>query len=284
MKTPNILQDKRYEKFVERYYDNLLLYVMENCQFTPTWQQVEFLDACSRPGARVAVSSGHGTGKSAVLAWILDWNMRVFPFSNAILTATNIEQARSVVWKYLDGVIETMERLYPWQKNCFIKETRRYYAAGYKDSWYVLPKTASKANPENLAGQHNDNLMIVVDEASGVPDAIHEVLRGALTGRRNRYIMTSQPTRPSGYFWEAMNQLNKGQKNGIYDALYMNSEESPIVSREFIKNALIEYGGHSSPEYQIRVLGTFPDNMSGFLIPRHWAEECTKTTVSFEGI
>lgn len=283
MKTPNILQDKRYQKFVERYYDNLLLYVLENCQFTPTWQQVEFLDACSKPGARVAVSSGHGTGKSAVLAWILDWNMRVFPFSNAILTATNIEQARSVVWKYLDGVIETMERLYPWQRNCFIKETRRYYAAGYKDSWYVLPKTASKANPENLAGQHNDNLMIVVDEASGVADSIHEVLRGALTGKRNRYIMTSQPTRPSGYFWEAMNQLNKEQKNGIYDALYMNSEESPIVSREFIKNALVEYGGHSSPEYQIRVLGAFPDNMSGFLIPRHWVEECTKTPVDFEG-
>ena len=278
----NILADERYARFVERYYDNLPLYVLENCSYTPTWQQMEFLYACTRPGARVAVSSGHGTGKSFCLAWLLDWNIRVFPFSNAILTATNIEQARSVVWKYLDGVIETMEKMYPWQRDCFVKETRRYYAAGYKDSWYVLPKTASKANPENLAGQHNENLLIVVDEASGVPDAIHEVLRGALTGPRNRYVMTSQPTRPAGYFWEAMNKFNKGQATGgIYDAIYMNSEESPIVSREFIKNALIEYGGHSSPEYQIRVIGAFPDNMSGFLIPRHWVEECINTTVDF---
>ena len=108
----NILADERYARFVERYYDNLPLYVLENCSYTPTWQQMEFLYACTRPGARVAVSSGHGTGKSFCLAWLLDWNIRVFPFSNAILTATNIEQARSVVWKYLDGVIETMEKMY----------------------------------------------------------------------------------------------------------------------------------------------------------------------------
>ncbi len=224
----------------------------------------------------------HNTGKSWCLAWLLDWNLRCFPMSNALLTATNIEQARSVVWKYLDEVIETIEKVYPWQRDMFIKETRRYYAACFKDAWYVLPKTASKANPENLAGQHNENLLIVVDEASGVPDPIHEVLRGALTGPRNRYVMTSQPTRPSGYFWEAMNKLNKPQANGIYDAIYMNSEESPIVSREFIKNALIEYGGHSSPEYQIRVLGIFPDNLSGFLIPRHWVMECMDAKVDMD--
>lgn len=217
----------------------------------------------------------HNTGKSHLLAWLLDWNMRVFPFSNAILTATNIEQARSVVWKYLDGVIERMEYIYPWMRGMFVKETRRYYARGFKDSWYVLPKTASKSAPENLAGQHNDNLLVIVDEASGVDDAIHEVLRGALTHRRNRYVMTSQPTRPSGHFADAMRTLSKENANGgIYDAITMNSEESPLVSHDFIKEKLYEYGGHHSPEYQVRVLGRFPDNMAGYLIPRTWVEDC----------
>ena len=224
----------------------------------------------------------HNTGKSFCLAWLIDWNLRVFPHSNAILTATNIEQARSVVWKYLDGVIERMELLYPWMRNFFVKETRRYFARGYKDSWYVLPKTASKNAPENLAGQHNNNLLIVVDEASGVDDAIHGVLRGALTHRRNRYVMTSQPTRPAGHFADAMRKLAKdGSGNGIYDAITMNSEESPIVSREFILEKLQEYGGHHSPEYQIKVLGNFPDNMAGYLIPRSWVEDCQHTSITF---
>jgi len=431
-KAPNILADPRYLVFRERYYDNFRDYMLENCDVTPTWQQMEFVEACQRPGARVAVASGHGcfgkgtpilmfdgtvkpvedvhegdvlmgddgtprhvlrlcrgrecmyrftfadgvehiyneshilclvstrshgnqrygekiqvtvrqrmawcekkrnsyvayrkrlkpdssvifpisihsvtrlgegeyygfeldgnrrflsgdlmvlhnTGKSFCLAWLLDWNMRVFPHSNAVLTATNIEQARSVVWKYLDGVIDCMDRMYPWMRGFFVKETRRYYARGYKDSWYVLPKTASKSAPENLAGQHNNNLLIVVDEASAVDDAIHGVLRGALTHRRNRYIMTSQPTRPSGHFADAMRKLS-GQ-GGIYNAIVMNSEDSPIVSREFILEKLHEYNGHHSPEYQIKVLGHFPDNMAGYLIPRQRVEDCQYTKIEFD--
>lgn len=270
-----ILCDPRYAEFQECYYDNLVGYVLDNARHTPTWQQMEFIEAVSEPGCRVAVSSGHGTGKSAMLAWILDWHLRVFHYSNAMLTATNIEQARSVVWKYLDEVIYDMEAMYPWQAGYFQKETRRYFSVLHKDSWYVMPKTASKAKPENLAGQHNVNYLVVVDEASGVDDVIHEVLRGAMTHERNRYVMTSQPTRATGHFAEAMTKLaKKPDGSGIYTAITMNSELSPLVSKSFIREKLIEYGGHHSPEYQIRVLGNLPDNLSGYLIPRSWCVQC----------
>lgn len=286
-----ILRDERYLRFQEKYYDNLVDYVVDHSRHTPTWQQMQLYEAATVPGCRVAVSSGHGTGKSAALAWVLDWHLRVFHFSNALLTATNIEQARSVVWKYLDEVIEDMEKIYPWQRGYFVKETRRYYAALHKDSWYVLPRTASKAKPENLAGQHNINYLVVVDEASGVDDVIHDVLRGALTHERNRYVMTSQPTRANGHFAEAMTKLakkegqqyeNSGDVRGIYDAITMNSELSPLVSMTFIRDKLIEYGGHHSPEYQIRVLGNLPDNLSGYLIPRSWCVQCTTARITHE--
>lgn len=280
-----ILRDERYARFQEKYYDNLVQYVLDHSRHVPTWQQMQLYEAASKPGCRVAVSSGHGTGKSAALAWVLDWHLRVFHFSNALLTATNIEQARSVVWKYLDEVIEDMEAIYPWQRGYFVKETKRYYAALHKDSWYVLPRTASKSKPENLAGQHNINYMVVVDEASGVDDVIHEVLKGALTNERNRYIMTSQPTRATGHFAEAMTKLaiTEGKKeNAIYTAITMNSELSPLVSMTFIRDKLIEYGGHHSPEYQIRVLGNLPDNLSGYLIPRSWCVQCVTTKITHE--
>lgn len=242
---------------------------------------MEFLEAVSRPGCRVAVSYGHGTSKSAMLAWILDWHLRVFHFSNAMLTATNIEQDRSVVWKYLDDVIADVEAMYPWQAGYFVKETRRYFSVLHKDSWYVMPKTASKAKPENLAGQHNINYLVVVDEASGVDDVIHDVLKGALTNERNRYVMTSQPTRATGHFAEAMTKLAVKERGGpgIYTAITMNSELSPLVSHQFIRDKLIEYGGHHSPEHQIRVLGNLPDNLSGYLIPRSWCVQCLSNKI-----
>ncbi len=278
-KVKDITRDPRYLEFCDRYYDNLVGYALELSRHTPTWQQIEVMEAIQEPGSRVAIASGHGTGKSALAAIVLDWHLRVFPFSNALLTATNIDQARSVVWKYIEEIQQDVDRAFPWMAGFFVKQAKSYYANGHKDSWYVIPKTASKDKPENLAGQHAFNYLVFVDEASGVPDENLGVLRGALTQHRNRFFMASQPTRPVGHFAEAMTTLAKrvlpdGTVDGIYDTFTLNSEESPLVSKKFIKEKLHEYGGHHAPEYQIKVLGRLPDNLSGYLIPKKWCEDC----------
>ena len=273
-----LLSDPRYLDFCVRYHNDLVRYVAENSRYQMTWQQKNLYEAIQKPGCRVACASGHGIGKSWGVAWALDWHLRTLIQSNAMITATNIEQVRSVVWKELESVMVDVQRNYPWMDGYFIKETKRYYAAGFKDSWYVIPRTASKAAPENLAGQHNPNYMCIVDEASGVADTIHGVLRGALTHADNRYVMISQPTRPVGHFAEAFSSLRE-----IYATFNMNSEESPIVSHEFIREKLIEYGGHHSPEYQIKVLGRLPDNLSGFLIPKTWLEAAQHRQIQHSG-
>ena len=56
---------------------------------------------------------------------------------------------------------------------------------------------------ENLAGLHGDWLMIWADEASGVPDANFGVMGGALSDKRNRMVLTSQPTRNNGFLRHA---------------------------------------------------------------------------------
>lgn len=208
------------------------------------------------------------TGKSWALAWFFDWHLRVFPLSNALLTANNLEQCRIGVWKYLDEVIADVENNWPWQRGHFIKMAKRYYSRDFKDSWFVMPKTASKHKPEGMAGQHALHYAVVVDEASGVEDVIHDVIEGALTQAENRHILVSQPTRSVGRFADAFTTLKD-----IYKTFQLNAEESPFVDRPWIEKQLIKYGGHHSPEYQIKVLGRFPDNLEGFLLPRIWLEE-----------
>ena len=128
-----------------------------------------------------------------------------------------------------------------------------------------------------MAGQHNDNYIVICDEASGIADEIHGVLRGALTHKNNRYVMMSQPTRPTGHFADAFKSLSD-----TYTGFYMNAEESPIVGLHFINEKLLEYGGHHSPEYQIKVLGRFPDNMSGYLIPLSWCLDGQDTLIEHQ--
>ncbi|MFH1984794.1 MAG: protein PacB [Pseudomonadota bacterium] len=265
----DLLHSNQYLDFCARYHGDLVGYVLDHSRYRLTWQQLDVAEAIQEPGARVAAASGHGTGKSHLAAWVIDWNIRVYPFSNSLLTATNITQVRSVVWKYLDQVMADMDKVRPWMRGLFVKKAQLYFHISYKDSWFALPKTASKGAAENIAGQHNKHYIVIVDEASGVPDEIHGVMRGALTeGADNRYLMFSQPTRTVGHFADAFGKLS-----GIYRTFHLNAELSPLVDKTFIREKLIEYGGHHSPEYQIKVLGKFPDNLSGFLIPARWLEQ-----------
>jgi len=270
-KGKTILDEARYADFCLRYRNDLVRYITEAVGVVPSWQQLEAIEAIQEPGSRIAISSGHGSGKSFLYAVVCDWMLRTYIFSNTMLTATNIEQVRSVVWKELDTVMWAVNAAYPWMSDFFIKETKRYYARGFKDSWYVLPRTAPKHKPESIAGQHRKWYTVLVDEASGVDDGIFDVIRGALTDDHNRMVIVSQPTRASGHFADAFSA-----KKSLYKTFYFNAEESRLVSKKFIREKMIEYGGHHSPEYQIRVLGRFPDNLSGMLIPRHWCLDAQK--------
>jgi hypothetical protein len=271
----DIRSDSRYVDFCVRYRHNLERYMAEAVGVTPSWQQLDAIRAIQPPGSRVAISSGHGTGKSFLYAVLCDWLLRAYPQSNTIITATNIEQVRSVVWKELDTVIGAVNERYPWMSGDFVKETRRYYVKGCKDSWYVMPRTAPKYKPESIAGQHRQWYTVLVDEASAVDDEVLGVLRGALTNKNNRFVMVSQPTRSSGHFAEAFSTLGD-----LYRSFFFNAEESPLVDREFIREKLREYGGHHSPEYQIKVLGRFPDRLAGYLIPRSWCLEAQQVNIA----
>lgn len=279
-KKKTLLQDPRYPDFMARYWDNLPKYVMENCRIKPTWQQYDVMTAISPPGSRTAVASGHGTGKSRLMASVVDWHVRTFPFSNGLLTANNIDQCRIGVWKYLDEVMADMDFNHTWMSQYVVKETKRYYVPVVngnnvsKDSWFFIPKTAGKSNPQGLAGQHHKHYMAMVDEASEVDDVKHDVIEGALTQPRNRHVMLSQPTRIVGRFAECWSILSH-----IYTTFNLNAEESPLVDKAWIAQQLAKYGGHHSPQYQIRVLGRMPDNLSGMLIPLSWLEDAQDTVI-----
>ncbi|ENW9081253.1 terminase, partial [Escherichia coli] len=93
-------------------------------------------------------------------------------------------------------------------------------------------------------------------------------MTGALTEEDNRMLMLSQPTRPSGYFYDSHHSQAKTPDNpkGIWTAIVLNSEESPFVTPQFIKQKLLEYGGRDSIEYMVKVLGQFPREINGYLL------------------
>ena len=148
-------------------------------------------------------------------------------------------------------------------------------AASASREWWaraVSPavKSSKEDQAETLAGFHADHLLIVVDEASGVPDSVYIPLEGALTQEDNRVLLIGNPTKNVGYFHETQfsPEISKAWKKFHWD-----SRKSSIVVPEMVKYFADKYGTDSNT-YRIRVAGEPPIDDTSSFIPWSWANQC----------
>jgi len=265
-KSLRLESDPRWPAFIERYAFDLYKFAVEACLMDVTPQQKELFDETSVFGCRVSVSSGHGTGKTRGFGVTCLWHLLSYLHSNTYVTAPKLKTVREGVWKEITTILAQIRKgPHAWIADYVVIQAEKVYVVGHSATWYVTTRTAPRGSPENLAGTHGEYLLWLADEASGIPDENFGVIGGALTDDRNRFVMASQPTRSSGFFWDT----HHGQsikRGGPWVPLVFNSEESPIVSLKFIREKRQQYGGVGEAEYQIKVKGMFPTNLSKYLL------------------
>ena len=122
----------------------------------------------------------------------------------------------------------------------------------------------STDKPERFQGHHAPRMMLVVDEASGVDEAIYEASEGFLTADEARVLLIGNPTRPTGTFYKAF------QKQSGWYPVHMSAFDAPcftgervgeearkaLITQEWVQDAKQQWG-EDSPAYKIRVLGEF---------------------------
>lgn len=220
-----------------------------------SWQQNLILMGIEKAVAgdaryRLSVRSGHGIGKSAVCAWIILWYLYCFRESQVPVTAPTSAQMHDVLWKELSIWILRMRSkdirdLYEWSTQ-YIRITHN------PEAWFARARTSTKENTEAIAGVHADNVCIVVDEASGVPEQVFTAAQGALTSGNTLIVMISNPTRTTGYFFDSHHRNAADWQLFAFDC-----EHSPLVDRQYVQDMEAQHG-RDSEEFGIRVSGKFP--------------------------
>ncbi len=222
----------------------------------PTAQQAEFFGELAKPGARVAVRSGHGTGKSTALAVSALWFLSTRKDALVPCTAPTAHQLQDVLWRELRRLITRMD------EDCRALFSVTSDRITLKDSaGMIVARTARPENPDALQGFHAPEILFVIDEAAGVADVIFEVARGALSTPSARVALTGNPTRLIGYFHNAFH----GARN-TWARLVFSCLDSPLVGPDYPQEIAEEYGPESDV-YRVRVLGEFPLQGANNLIP-----------------
>lgn len=224
-----------------------------------TWQQVQILEAVEsalqgEKPKRISIASGHGIGKSATISWLMLWYLFCFKDCQIACTAPSAEQMNDVLWKEAAKWIAKMPK--------GIKEKYQWTGSHIRidespETWFARAKTARKEAPEALAGVHAENVMLLVDEASGVPEEIFNTAEGSLTEENTLVILISNPTRLIGYFYDTHHREQE-----YWQTLQFSTIDSPLKSSEDYVDGIARKHGRDSDEYRIRVLGEFPNEES----------------------
>lgn len=247
---------------VKEWRENAALFVSDQFDVQPTKQQRALLDVASKPGAHIAVKSGHGTGKSTALAWLALWGICCFDDVKVPCTAPTGHQLDDVLWSEIGKWRSRM--LEPWRSA--VRVTADSVCIDGLPN-FAAARTGRKENPEALQGFHADTLLFLVDEASGIPDQVFEVARGALSTPGARVVMAANPTRTTGYFYQAFNRNRDSWVRLTFSCL-----DSPLVAKEYVDEMRAEYG-EDSDIYRVRVLGEFPKGGDLQFIPLSLVEQ-----------
>lgn len=217
---------------------------------------------------KITVRAMHGPGKTFGAACCAHWFG--FCFRGKIpCTAPKEMQLLTRLWPEFRKV----RRMAPQEYQMLMDvQASRVTWCGDPD-WMMIAETAS--TPENLAGYHDEYLLFICEEASGIPEEMFPVIEGALSvGKMVCMIMIGNPTNNSGTFYMSHN-VEKVAKN--YYKMHVSLDKTNRAGlAEWVKEMEDKYGANS-PVVKVRCYGEFADLDEGQLVPLGWLERMIGT-------
>lgn len=226
------------------------------------------------PAIREAIASGHGIGKSALVAWLVGWIMSTRPHCHGTVTATTSNQLSAKTWPEISK----------WNSRCITghwfdvtvgKGAMAMKHRDTPDSWYCAAQTCDETNSEAFAGQHaaDSTSFYIFDEATGVPDAIWDVAEGGLTDGEPMWFAFGNPTRNVGRFAECFTK-NRHR----WGTRQIDSRTVQITNKATLQQ-WVDDNGEDSDFVRVRIRGVFPRASSAQFIARDVVDEAAKREV-----
>ena len=237
-----------FDDFITLYRSNPVGFVRDVLGQSPTAWQEDALRKVAAGRRRISIRAGHGVGKSTVCAWAVVWFMCTrFP-QKTVMTAPTAGQLFDALFSELKAQVN---RLPPVLRDSFDVFSDRIALKGAPESSFASARTSSSDRPEALAGIHSEHVLLIIDEASAVPEAVYEAAAGSMSGHSACTILIGNPTRNSGMFYKTHHELASD-----WDTMHVSCVDNALVAADFVDQIRATYGEESNA-YRIRVLGEF---------------------------
>src|SRR6476620_1756160 len=187
-------------------------------------RQADAADSVARYRDTV-IYSGNAIGKDYLVAGLILWWLFTRKNSLVVVIGPSQRQLGSVTFKEVRRALKAM----PWptraKVTASVSATPQLVDLG--DGWMALGYATDSV--ERASGQHAGQLLVIVEEASGVAPEVWEAIDGL---KATKLLAIGNPIRPVGRFVDLIHQGERDQRDGVPDAARVNaiqiaSTESP---------------------------------------------------------
>ncbi len=242
---------------------NPVVFATNELGVAPWEKQRDILKALAKHN-RVTVRSCNGSGKTFTAALATIWWLMAHDEAIVITTAPTERQVKELLWRELRSIhFRNRDLIGGKITSSRLELSNRRYAFGF-----------STNTAERFQGFHHENILIIVDEASGVDEFIFDAITGVMTTSNAKILMIGNPTNLAGTFYDAFHK-NRNR----WETIHISAFDTPAFAggnEELVvpgmatadwAETIAQDHGTESQTYQIRVLGQFPSQAYDTLIP-----------------
>jgi hypothetical protein len=258
---------------------------------------------------RTAVKACHASSKTFTAADAALWWMTRHENGIVVTTAPTWTQVKRLLWGEIRKTAITGRVQFPIPNTTDLQIGPENYAIGLSTNEGV-----------RFQGWHG-TILVILDEAPGVLPEIYDAIDGIRAGGKVHVLYLGQPMTIGGHFYDAFHakrQLFKtitisafdtpnlrgvyldngkkgdehvrygAQEKGARNLLTMSDDELNdnvrpyLTTRRWVRDAWLEWGETQSPLWPVKVLGEFPEQTEGALIPLAQIERAAMMLPGYE--
>lgn len=202
---------------------------------------------------KVAVPSGHSTGKSYLTAILVLTFLYLHRDSQIITTSSSFKQLKNVMWANIRKIHA--------QAKVPLGGTVNQTEIRLGPDWFAIGIANDK--PDAFQGYHAKDIMVIFDECQNIPMPIWEATESMISSENSHWFAVSNPTQLSTSFAEACDDPEWKVK-----VLSCLNHPNVLQGKDVIPGAvahdwpakMAKLWGVDSALYKSRVLGLFPDS------------------------
>lgn len=281
-------------KTVKRLRDNPIFFVDQVLGGVPWDKQIQIIKSV-RDNPRTTVRSCSDSGKSWTASVVALWFLFTHCPSTVITTAPTWRQVKDILWREIQARYVVSK--YPLGGE--IIQT----SLTINPKWFAMGISTDEA--ERFQGFHNENVLVIVDEASGVDELIFNAIENPLAGGHTRLLLIGNPTQVSGSFYDS-------HRSQIYTSIHVSAFDTPnfayfditiddirndtwrqkidvnrlpfpyLISPAWVAERYLEWG-EASLMWECYVMGNFPMQGTDTLIPLDGIEAAQQREIQPHG-